>query len=75
MGFHTAEFFFLGFDCILPLVVATIWIWSLIDVSKNEPADNKDKLIWFLMVLFLPGLGGIIYYFVRRGERIQTLGH
>ena len=58
------------------LVVAgtVFWVWMLIDCLTNEPSEGNDKLIWVLVIFFLHLLGGVIYYFARRPERIRTYG-
>jgi hypothetical protein len=50
------------------------WIWMIVDCVTNEPGVGNDKLIWVLIIVFLPLLGSLIYYFVRRPERIRTHG-
>lgn len=56
-------------------ILATIfWIWMLIDCLKNEPSVGNDKIIWALVILFLSYLGAILYYLVRRPERIKLTG-
>ena len=56
------------------LLAVVFWIWMLIDCIKNEPAEGNDKIIWVLVIVLLQGLGAIIYYFARRGDRIQQYG-
>ncbi len=57
----------------LPLVLGgtAFWIWMLVDCLKNEPSGSNDKLIWVLVILFGHFLGAVIYYFVRRAERLK----
>ena len=56
-------------------ILATIfWIWMLIDCLKNEPSIGNDKIIWALVIVFLSYLGAILYYLVRRPERIKQTG-
>ncbi|QDV53804.1 PLDc N-terminal domain-containing protein [Gimesia fumaroli] len=56
-------------------ILATIfWIWMLIDCLKNEPSVGNDKIIWALVIIFLNGIGALIYYLVRRPERIKQTG-
>ncbi|QDT45740.1 hypothetical protein Pan241w_58680 [Gimesia alba] len=56
-------------------ILATIfWIWMLIDCLKNEPSVGNDKIIWALVIVFLSYLGAILYYLVRRPERIKQTG-
>jgi hypothetical protein len=55
--------------------LATIfWIWILIDCLTKEPSDGNDKVAWVLVILAAPLVGGLIYYFVRRPERIKAAG-
>ena len=60
--------------CSLPFILiglaATLfWVWMLIDCLTNEPSVGNDKLVWALVILFLNGLGALLYYFVRRPQR------
>lgn len=42
---------------------------ALISILKNEfPGSNK--LIWVLVVIFLPYLGAILYFLIGRPQRI-----
>lgn len=61
---------------ILPVFVAlaVLWIWALIDAITHEPSLGNDKLIWILVVVLLGWVGALIYYFVRRPERIRKYG-
>lgn len=56
-------------------VLPTIfWIWSIIDCATKEPSEGNDKLIWILIIIFLNGLGALIYFFARRPKRIKEYG-
>jgi hypothetical protein len=50
------------------------WIWAIIDCVTKEPSEGNDKIIWFLLILFLHVIGTLIYYLVRRPERIRLYG-
>ncbi|QDT45741.1 hypothetical protein Pan241w_58690 [Gimesia alba] len=56
---------------ILQLVM---WIWMLVDCLKNEPAEGNDKVIWVLLMVFLGIIGSLLYYFIRRPQRIERFG-
>lgn len=57
------------------LAVATIfWVWVLIDCIMKEPSDTNDKVAWLLFIIFLPYLGALLYYVLRRPARIKTTG-
>ncbi len=58
----------------LGLLLTIVWIWMLVDAIQNEPSEGNDKLVWILVIVLLQGIGGAIYYFVRRPERIRKYG-
>jgi len=61
---------------LISLAVTIFWLWMLTDCATNEPSEGNDKLTWLLIILFVPPLfGSLIYYFVRRPERIKQVGH
>jgi len=43
-------------------------IWMLIDAIKNPRLDGTQRVIWVLVILLLPCLGSIIYYFAGRSK-------
>ena len=66
-------FLFLGRNGLL--TIATIfWVWVIYDCITKESSEGNDKVAWLLFVLLVPVLGALIYYFVRRPERIKTVG-
>lgn len=67
-GFGIAELFILL--CILaPLV---LWVIALVDIIKSDFVGN-NKLIWLLLVLLIPLLGVILYFFIGRNQK-EALG-
>ncbi len=54
------------------IVAAIFWIWVLVDCLTNEPADGNDKIAWTLVILMVPVVGALIYYFVRRPQRAKA---
>ncbi len=50
------------------------WIWTIINLATNEPAQDQNKIVWLLVVVFLHSIGALIYYLVRRPERIRLYG-
>ncbi|QLC49190.1 PLDc_N domain-containing protein [Methanolobus zinderi] len=56
-------------------IVGTIfWIWMLVDCAMKEPSQGNDKLIWVIIILFTHLLGALLYFFVRRPQRIREYG-
>ena len=61
----------LGAMCIfwvLGLLGFLFWLWMLIDALVNEPTTN-EKIMWVLVMVFLPLIGSIIYFVVRKQGR------
>lgn len=57
-------------------IMATIfWIWVLVDCLTKEPSEGNDKVAWTLFILLVPLIGALVYYFVRRPERVKAVGH
>lgn len=54
---------------ILALACLVAWIWALIDILKNE-FIGPNKLIWLLLVIFLPLIGVICYYFIGTKQKL-----
>jgi hypothetical protein len=48
------------------LLALAIWVWTLLDIIKNERLNSTDKLIWILVVFFFPFLGSLIYLAIGR---------
>ena len=48
------------------LLTFIFWVWMLIDAIKNPRLDGSQRVIWVLVVFFIPCLGSLIYYFVGR---------
>jgi len=44
------------------------WIWMIADCALNERPDCHLRLLWLLVILFVP-FGSVIYYFVRKRSR------
>jgi len=47
-----------------------LFIIALIDILKSEFQGN-DKLIWILLIIFLPLIGPILYFLIGRKKKIQ----
>ncbi len=50
------------------LLIFAFWIWMLVDAIKNPNLSGNERLIWVLVIIFLNGLGGLIYFFAGRNK-------
>ena len=56
------------------LVASIFWIWMLVDCATKEPDQGNDKIVWMLVIIFTHVLGALIYFLIRRPERIRDHG-
>jgi len=59
--------FFIGF--LIPVATIVLIIWALVDILKSE-FTGSNKVIWVLVVLFLPIIGSILYFVIGRKQKI-----
>lgn len=50
------------------------WLWMIVDCATHEPSDSNNKIVWLLIIIFTHLIGAILYYFIRRPERIRFIG-
>ncbi len=50
------------------------WTWILIDCATKEPDTGTTKVVWILIILFAHIIGAIIYFLVRRPQRLREAG-
>lgn len=46
-------------------------ILALVDILRNEFDPHQNKLVWLLVTLFLPVIGGILYFIIGRKTKID----
>jgi hypothetical protein len=59
----------LGFGLIgllLSLACFLFWLWMLIHAITNKGLADMEKIVWVLVVIFLPFIGSLIYFFMGR---------
>jgi hypothetical protein len=47
-----------------------LFIIALLDILRND-FPGQEKIVWLLVVIFLPLLGPILYFFIGRKKRIK----
>jgi hypothetical protein len=63
-----------GFVSLLAIVIGGLislacfafWLWMLIHAITNKGLSDGEKIVWVLVVIFLPLIGSIIYFFIGR---------
>jgi len=54
----------------LVLISIGLWIYCLIDILKNKFVQN-DKLIWILVVIFIPFIGSLLYLSIGKNKKLK----
>jgi phospholipase D-like protein len=50
------------------------WIWMVVECATKEPNQGNDKIVWIVIIVFAQLIGALVYYFVRRPQRISQYG-
>ncbi|MCL6260525.1 PLDc N-terminal domain-containing protein [Aquiflexum sp. TKW24L] len=45
-----------------------IYIYTIYDVVSSKFGGNNDKLVWLLIVIFLPLIGSILWFLMVRNR-------
>jgi len=51
---------------IISLACFAFWLWMLIHAITNKGLSDGERIVWVLVVIFLPVVGCILYFFVGR---------
>ncbi len=59
-----------GYNGVLGLLILAGDIWAIINIFQSS-ASNEKKLLWIIVVILLPLVGLILWYFLGpRGGRL-----
>ncbi len=48
-----------------------LFILTLVNIMKSEFTNNINKILWVLIVLVMPVLGALLYFFIGRQQRVN----
>ena len=51
---------------VIGLALFAFWLWMLIHSITNKGLRDTEKILWVILIIFLPFLGSLIYFFVGR---------
>jgi hypothetical protein len=67
------------FDCLMATISGVLWlafsafmVWMIVECATKEPREGHERLIWIIITVFVPYLGALAYYLIRRPERIRA---
>jgi len=55
---------------IISLAGFVFWLWMLVHAITNKGISDVEKIMWVLVIIFLPLIGSIIYFFVGKSKAI-----
>ena len=68
-------------NCVFGMISGIFWlaftafmIWMIVDCAIHESRVGNERLIWIIIMVFVPYVGAIVYYLFRRPERIRAFG-
>jgi hypothetical protein len=67
-GLGLPEALLVGFFGCLPFILT---IAALIDILRSEFRESNTKLIWVIIVIFVPVLGSILYFILGGSHKIK----
>jgi hypothetical protein len=70
LGFIMIILIFLGIGALGTI----FWIWMLVDCATKELDEGNNKIAWIIVIIFTHLLGALIYFIVRRPQRMEELG-
>ena len=53
---------------LLSALAFVFWLWMLIDAIKNSSLTGNARIVWVLVIIFVPCLGSLIYFFVAKSK-------
>ena len=52
---------------IVSLLCLILWVWALIDSIGNGALVGTTKIVWVLVIIFVPFIGPILYFLLGKG--------
>jgi hypothetical protein len=59
---------------VLSLACFAFWLWMLIHAITNKGLPDVEKIVWVLVIIFLPFIGSLIYFFIGRPKGEGAMG-
>jgi hypothetical protein len=59
---------------LLGLAGTVFWIWALVDCATKEPNEERQKVVWIVVIAVAHFLGALFYVLIRRPDRLRQFG-
>lgn len=70
----TLGLLFLLLGGLLSLACFAFWLWMLIHAIGNKSLSDGERIVWVLVIIFLPLIGGILYFLIGRPKGASSIG-
>ena len=61
-----------GLEILILLIPAVIWLWAIIDLLRSDFTNGINKIVWAIVIIFIPFLGAILYLILGRSQKIKS---
>jgi hypothetical protein len=51
------------------LIAFVAWIAALVDILKSEFKNESNKIVWLLVIFFIPLLGALLYFLIASDQK------
>jgi hypothetical protein len=75
-GIISGAFFLLSLliRAAIVLVCFAFWLWMLIHAITNKGLQGAEKVVWVVVIIFVPVLGAVLYFFLGRPKGEGAIG-
>jgi hypothetical protein len=49
---------------IISILCFVFWLWMLVHAIGNKALSDGEKIVWVVVIIFLPFLGSVLYFFI-----------
>jgi len=74
MGIGLPELLIMLCVAVIGIGGTIFWIVMLIECATKEADTGNTKVVWIIILVFTHIVGALIYFFVRRPDRLRELG-
>ena len=62
-----------GFELILFFIPVLLWLWAMIDLLKSDFSNSINKIVWAIVIIFIPLAGALLYLLIGRSQKIKSV--
>lgn len=63
------EYIIIGFFLIIAVALFVVWLGIIVDIIRSDFKDSNNKLLWIVLVIFLPLIGSLLYFAIGKDQK------